>query len=282
MDDLVAAALSALPPPYHRLYDRLLAVTEPDQRIRALWLSGSLARGVADAGSDLDVLLAVRDDAFSDFADGWRDWLATIAPTIIARALPFAPGSFYSTTVDCARLDVVVEPVHKVRESGHRTRLVVFDRDNVDSTVPQPNPPATPDPERLDFLAEEFFRQLAIFPAAVVARQDWLLGVEGVHNARIMLYDIFVEANQPLPAMGVKQWSAKLTQPQRDVLLALPAAAPTPESVLAAMRATRDAFCAAGKRALLDCGRDWPGQLEAVVNGAFEQLLVDRYESSEQ
>jgi len=40
-------------------------------RIRALWLSGSLAKHTADGGSDLDILLAIRDGDFDEFAAHW-------------------------------------------------------------------------------------------------------------------------------------------------------------------------------------------------------------------
>ncbi|HEX3812672.1 MAG TPA: nucleotidyltransferase domain-containing protein [Mycobacteriales bacterium] len=274
MDHQLEKALRPLPATYHRLLDKVLATVEPDDRIRALWLSGSLARGVADAGSDLDLLIAVRDDALPEFVDGWQEWLATITPTIVARPLPHAPGSFYSTTVDCARLDVVIESVRDLAGSAHRTRLVVLDRDGLDSTVPQPKPPAQPDPERMDFLVEEYFRQLAIFPAAVVAREDWLLGIEGVHNARLMLYQLFVEANQPLPAMGVKQWTSKLTAAQRDVLQGLPAVAPTRDSVIAAMHATVEAFAHAGREALVAAGRTWPAELADAVDAGLRNTFA--------
>ncbi len=264
MTDQVRAALAPLPAAYHTLFDRVVDQAKSDERIRALWLSGSLARGVADAGSDLDVIVAVSDDVFDEFARGWRDWLAAITPTAIARPLPGAPGSFYSTTVDGSRLDVVAEPVGRVG-THHRQRLVVFDRDNLDSTVPQPDPPPGPDTDRIRDLIEEFFRQQAIFPAAVLAREDWLLGVEGVHNARLMLYQLFVESNQPLPPMGVKQWSAKLTAGQRDLLRTLPPTAATPESVIAGMRASRDAFCTAGRAAAAGCGVEWPEDLQRLT-----------------
>src|ERR1700677_4849843 len=76
----------------------------------------------------------------SSTAACWREWLATITPTLIARELPFAPGSFYSTTTGCERLDVVCEPVSKLSASPHRYRRVVFDRDGLDASVPDPEP----------------------------------------------------------------------------------------------------------------------------------------------
>jgi hypothetical protein len=266
MNDPIASAISPLPPEYHDLFDRVRRSADTDQRIRALWLSGSLARGVADIGSDLDVIVTIADDDRAEFADGWREWLAAITPTLIAKPLPFAPGSFYSTTVDGCRLDVVVESVSELPKTPHRRRIPVFDRDGL--TIPEPAEPNGPDEAKMRELVEEFFRQQAIFPAAVVGRNDWLLGVEGVHNARLMLYQLFVEANQPLPPMGVKQWSAKLTEPQRKTLESLPVPAADAESVTEAMRATREAFYRAGTEIL---GPDWPTGLQNAVDALLSR-----------
>ena len=41
----VETALRKLEPGYARIFERALAVVEADERVRALWLSGSLARG---------------------------------------------------------------------------------------------------------------------------------------------------------------------------------------------------------------------------------------------
>jgi hypothetical protein len=109
--DRSPAPLAALVPSYRPIFDRLLTVCEGDERIRALWLSGSLAQGTADGGSDLDCLLAIRDPDFDEFAARWREWLAAMTPTLLARELPLARGAFYSTTTGCERLDVVCEPV---------------------------------------------------------------------------------------------------------------------------------------------------------------------------
>jgi hypothetical protein len=106
---------------------------------------------------------------------------------------------------------------------------------------------------------------MTIFPAAVVAREDWLLGVEGVRGAQLLLYQLFVEANQPLPPMGVKQWSAKLTPGQQDVCAGLPATTATRDSVLAAMRATAAAYRAAASQILAANDVAWPAEFERAV-----------------
>ena len=56
---------------YARKRDELLAriaqELEADDRVLAAWLAGSFGRGVADAWSDLDLHIAVADDAFTAF-----------------------------------------------------------------------------------------------------------------------------------------------------------------------------------------------------------------------
>lgn len=266
--------LARLVPSYRPIFDRLLAVCEADERIRALWLAGSLAKGTADRGSDLDSLLAVRDGDFEAFTSSWREWLASITPTLLARELPFARGSFYSTTAGCERLDVICEPVSKVPESPYRYRLVVFDRDGLDATVPAPEPPAGPDPQRLRDLVEEFFRIEAMTPQMLIERGDYLVVVNGVQGLQGMLYDVFVECNQPQPPMGIKQWSARLTPEQRQILTGLPVAAPEPGSIVTALRAVVDAMRTSGRAAVTACGGSWPTDLDEGVQRFVDASLA--------
>jgi Nucleotidyltransferase domain len=271
--DRTPEPLNALPSSYRPLFERVLTVCEKDPRIRALWLSGSLATGAADGGSDLDTVIAVRDDDFDDFVAHWRDWLRSITPTLIARELPFAPGSFYSTTIGCERLDVIAERVSSLPETPHRVRRVVFDRDGLDATVPAPEPIPGPDPAKLLAIVEEFFRILAISPFMLNQRRDYLVVLEGIHTLRKMLYDVFVESNQPMPARGIKQWSAKLTPDQLDVLQGLPAATPDREALAPALRAVVEAMRTAGRQAVVSTGCPWPVRLENGVMRFFDQAL---------
>lgn len=277
----VSTALSAaveslrpLPVGYQALFARLLTVTEPDQRVRGLWLSGSVGRGTADAGSDLDVVVTVADASFQDFCAGWRDWLASITATIIARDIPGVPGAFYSVTPGCERFDVVVERVSDIASAHGASRLAVIDRDSLAAHLSSvAAEQAGPSPAVLSSILEEFFRHQVIFPAAVVAREDWLLGVVAVGNVQRMLYEILVEANQPLPAMGVKQWSSRLTAGQRAHLESLPVPNPRRVEVLEAMLAVRLAMLTLGRETVTRCGVAWPEELAAATTAYHEREL---------
>jgi hypothetical protein len=277
MQDATADALAALPARYAELFARVLRAAESDDRIRAVWLSGSIGRGVADAGSDLDVAIAVAPGEFDAFAMAWRDWLAGVTPTVFARELPRLPGSFYSVTPDCLRLDVVAERAGSARPADLARRLLVLDKDGfaaeaASSAAGGPEGPEAvgPDGGRLAQLVAEFLRQMAIFPAAVVARQDWLLGVVGVQGAQLLLYELFVETNQPLPPMGVKQWSAKLTPRQRQICASLAAPTASRNDVLDAMRAAAATFRREAMAVLAAHEVPWPAEFDAAV-GRFWQ-----------
>ena len=245
---------------------------EADERVRALWLSGSLARGVADAASDLDLLIAVRDEDYQAFAASWREALAAITPTVVAQPLPSLPGSFYSVTATGERLDVVMEAVGAVPTSQFRYRLPVFDRDGLTALVPEPAPEPGPDRDRIARLIEEFFRQQFNLPAVTV-RQDWLLGAIAVQQIHMLLYQLFVVANAPLSPTGVKQWSAKLTAGQRRLLEQLPVPQPTEASVMAARAAAAAAFVGAARPLAERCGVPWPVDLERAASAFLAREL---------
>lgn len=261
---LARRALAPLPVGYHNLFDRLVAVAQRDDRIEAMWLGGSVARQAADAGSDLDVLVAVSDDAVDAFSADWRGWLESVTPVLLARQLPGMRG-FFATTGDCLRVDVVIEPASAIPQTPYRTRLVVVDKAGLTGLVPPPERRNGPVPERIAAIVEEFFRQQVIFPAAVVVREDWLLGVVGVHETQLLLYQLFAACNEPLPDMGVKQWSAKLHQRQRDVLAELAQPQANRVDVITAMHQVRAAFRTSGRDTVRGIGQPWPDDIDRAV-----------------
>jgi hypothetical protein len=258
--------LAALADGYGPLFDRAAGVFGADERVRGMWLHGALARGDADAGSDLDISLAVRDEDVAGFAAQWQQWLAEITPTLSAR--PLGPGSFYALTTTGERLDVFTEPVGKLPDTVLTRRVLVFDRDGVDRLIPPPDDPP-PDAGTIAYLVEETLRQAANFPVVVV-RDDWLMGVIAVQQVQLFLYQLFAESNKPMPPSGPKQWSHKLTGYQRRVLEGLPAAAPDERSVMAAREAALAVFFREAPPIARRGGVPWPAALEAGVRSYLD------------
>ena len=245
-----------------------------------MWLSGSLARGAADAASDLDLLVAVADDAHESFAGEWRDWLAAITPTVLAEELWFAKGSFFSVTPDFERLDIVVEAAAQLPSTMFRVRTVVFDHDGLDAIVPDVEPP-TPSAATVGKTVEEWFRVTGM-PEVLLVRRDWLLAAEHLHLLRSLVYRLYVECNQPLPMMGIKQWSSKLTAEQVATLEALPTDVRDVPSFIDAHLACSRAFLAVARPLAARLDVVWPHELEAAATRHFSDVLGidDPYPSS--
>jgi predicted nucleotidyltransferase len=256
--------LAPLPAGYRALFRRAVEIYERDARVRALWLSGSVARGTADVASDLDLLVAIRDEDLPAFAADWASLLREITPTVIARPLSFLPGSFYSVTPARERFDVVVESVGGLARTFFRSRLLVFDKDGIAGSVPPAVAGPGPSRERIAQLVEEFWRDFGMMDV-FVARGDVLLGIEGVHVLRGLLYQLFCEDDAPAASGGTKQWSARLRAAQRDVLEALPTGGRSIAEVIAASEAVGRAFVRDARAICARHGVAWPDDLDAAT-----------------
>jgi predicted nucleotidyltransferase len=263
--------VEVLPDTYQQLLERALVRFRADDRVRAVWLGGSLARGTADSASDLDLLLAVDDGAYEEFVAGWRAWLADITPTVIASAVPFVEGAFYSVTSGFERFDVVVERVSALPASFYRTRVVVFDQDGLDGHVPAPVSGRGPSADAVSALVTEYFRISAV--ETILVRDDWLLAREHLHVVSSLIYRLFLEANAPLPMMGVKQWATKLNHRQRAVLLSLPTAASEVEELRHAHLAHACAFLTNAEALARQLGQLWPAELEDAAAAHLRRTL---------
>ena len=255
----MAEAIAPLEDGYAALLARVAAALEGDHRVRALWIAGSVGRGVADAGSDLDLVVTVVEvEAFAEAA------VWALVDPVITIPIPGLAGCFAFTTRAGLRVDVVLETPADLAGSAYTRRVCVFDRDGLVVPVPSVEQPG-PDITWMHAVVVEFLRQSAIFPAAVVAREDWLLGQVAVHQYRQMLYDLLAESNRPRPETGVKQWSSRLTDAQRSLLAGLPVPEAERDSVVRAMRATRGALRTHGRSALEDAGGVWPVEVDDAM-----------------
>src|SRR3989442_14140958 len=83
-----------------------------DERVRVVWLTGSLAAGGADAQSDVDLRLAVRPQDFASLRGGWPGLVETVAPTVWRRLWAATPAQGVVGAISTAyvRFDMVVPP----------------------------------------------------------------------------------------------------------------------------------------------------------------------------
>ena len=256
------------PDGYGPLFDRAAEIFARDDRVRAMWLHGAFGRGAADAASDLDISLAVRDEDFDAFAATWTEWLAEISPTV--SAVPIAPGCFYALTPGCERFDVFSERISELPRTNLRRRVTVFDRDDLTASLPAPDDPP-PDPDTISRAVKETLRTAANIQTVLV-REDWLLGVVAVMTIHSLLFQLFAEANKPQPATGPKQYSFKLSPRHRTLLEQLPVPQPERQSVLDAREAALRLFLAEAPAVAAAADVPWPTELADAVLGYLDRI----------
>jgi predicted nucleotidyltransferase len=227
--------VDVLPSPYADLERRVRAAAERQPGFRALVYGGSLARGEADAYSDLDLIATVDDPAAFDAEAVVRE----ATETVLLRRLPFG---VVAVTPGWLRLDLVVR--------------------GADAPEHDPRPPD------VRGLAEEFLRVLGLLPT-VAGRGEWIVGSDGVWLLRLLLVQLCLALNGETAVTGVKRLNAKLTAAQRAEIEALPPIAATRDAVVEGHLAIARAFLRRARSAV----DDWPTPLEDATRAHLSREL---------
>ena len=110
------------------LIERALSVVRADDRITAAWLEGSFAAGTADAWSDVDLYIAVRDADYDAVVAERHNLINQIRPVLGYGENPIPSGFLvYANLQGMLRLDLIFT---KESEAGLRPRSrfkVLFD-----------------------------------------------------------------------------------------------------------------------------------------------------------
>ena len=89
-----------------RLLDQVRSLTMHDDRVIALVAYGSDALGRADAWSDLDLVVFVRDDSLAELRAGWRKWLGAIDGMLLMYEAGGSPRAIFTGQPTAIRVDL--------------------------------------------------------------------------------------------------------------------------------------------------------------------------------
>jgi hypothetical protein len=205
-----------------------------DERMRVLWLTGSLAGGTADAQSDVDLRAAVRATDFVSIEQWWPDLLTRIAPLLWQRRWPGPPDEVLlgAITADYLRFDLVIQALDDTRPRTLEAAQLLFDKDGEVQRFHLLTPSDRDPYVHLPLLVEDFIRLLGMLPI-VVERNDIPIGMEGqlaLHSMLISL--LLLERGIDRMTIGKRHVAALLTREQQAILSQVPALAPTMDSVI--------------------------------------------------
>lgn len=172
---------------YDTLIQRITRRLEDDDRVRAAWLSGSRARGSADAYIDVDVWLVTAASDRDAFIADWPQLADSITPTVLNQQVGDLPV-FHAVTSQWLRFDIAVATPADVPHRTRATLSVLFDKDGLDAQLRAAGKPLDPDPARVEELISEFFRVLGLLPV-VLGRGEFVLATSGAGMLRHMLIE---------------------------------------------------------------------------------------------
>lgn len=254
-----------------RAADRLRA----DERVRALWLTGSLAAGTGDAQSDVDLRAAVRAEDFATISQWWRALIGAVAPTVWARRWPSAPDEavLSAITLVYERFDLVVQSAEDSRPRLLEATRLLFDKDGLSERLPLRDAPPPEPLASLPFVVEEFIRLVGMLPM-VVERDDVPMGMEGqmgLHSLLISL--LLMECGIDRATSGKRHVVAHLDDEQRAVLAQVPTLAPTMDSIIQGRLAYARLFLPRAQRLMQAHRLSYPAAFEAATRRYLLETL---------
>ncbi len=220
---------------YEALQGRLLAALREDPLVCAVLLTGSRARGEADAWSDLDLGVVVNDGASAPVLERCKDAMAPLAhSTTIARG----PVIILSVlTSEALRADVLIEPISIATKRPQPSHQVLFGPGELTGSLQSAPGPPQMDPAAV---VNEFLRVLALLDV-VIGRQEYFVGMQGVMLLRDHLVDLFYIENGRDRNRSRKRINDQLTGEQRDLLHRQPALLQERRAVIDGHRAAAEA-----------------------------------------
>lgn len=241
-----------------------------DGRVAALFLGGSLGKGVGDDWSDADLILAAHPEHHAALVAEVRAWADAIA-TVVLWKQPY-PGAplFTAVTDDWLRFDLTVTiPGHVI--GAQATLKPLVDHAQVWAGLPETLPPRPLDPAALTALIEETLRILGLLPMAL-GRGELATGVTGAGLIRQQLIALLImETEPPLPP-GALHLARLISSRDVEMVEALPGAVATRESVIAANLAYAAAFLPRARIVAKRVGAVWPRALEEACARQWRRL----------
>lgn len=255
--------------------ERAADALRDDERVRAVWLTGSLAAGTADAQSDVDLRAAVRAEDFAVIGEWWQELIARIAPTVWTRRWPGPPDEAITSaiTTDYQRFDLVIQSITDTRPRAYEAAHLLCDKDGVAQRIPLTAPVQHNPLARLPYLVEEYIRLLGMLPI-VVERNDVAMGMEGQMGLHTILISLLLMENGiDRMATGKRHVAAFLNDDQRALLAQVPPLEPTMDSVIQGRAAYGRLFLPRARRLMESHGLAYPTAFEEATRRHLQDTL---------
>jgi hypothetical protein len=259
-----------------RVVEAAAQVLPAEPGLVAAWLGGSLASGVADEYSDVDLNVAVEDAHLDSWRETWPSVVERCAgPLVLAQAIssPEVVGGFALTTA-WEHVDLVVQARSELSPPEpcrilHDPEGLLEERRDV---VARGDPYYPADEVRL-------FLYLLGNLVVVAGRGELVVAHGGVGALRDLLVRLMLAGNGVRKTDGQKRLNPYLSAGQRAVLESLPIPAVDLDEILGACRRVRDAYVARARELARTTGSSFPDDLATATERHLTRHLGTRWRS---
>lgn len=242
--------------PQDDLLRHLVRGLQKREEVLAVWADGSRTRASADAYSDVDLGVAVADDALDQLLQS----LPALVRDCCDVALVKQAGRLVNVvTSDWTRADIFVRTRSEITGgiSGPVEPLHDPDRLIQEVSVPSGPPPAA----RVREVIDEFLRFLGLLPVAV-AREEWVGAYIATGTMAAQVAELMQFQNRTHRIGGALRLSERLTEPQRRMFAELPHLSPDREALVAVQTALAEMFFPLAREVAAAAGVAYPAKAE--------------------
>lgn len=240
--------------------------------IKALFLSGSHANGLADAYSDIDFLLVADEGANDDMSGAWRTAISQLGEIILWWDRNTVPTLINAITDDWTRIDVIILKPDQMGAHTQEGLKPVFDHKAIYESLPAQKPKPAPNVAKFKYQIENFIRILGLLPLAV-GRKEYINGVLGVFHLRNLLVELLIEETDAPNRGGVLHLNRLITDEQKTLLTELPPPVPEHDAMIAAHLAYAAAYLPRARKRAKTLGLEWPERFEEVTWAKLQEAL---------
>ncbi|GAA4995672.1 nucleotidyltransferase domain-containing protein [Actinopolymorpha pittospori] len=254
--------------------EQLSATLSAEPSVRALWLTGSLARGDADRFSDIDLVAVIAGASLTEVASSIEARLASEFDLVLQRSRGdegFRLLNF--VTEDWKRFDLSLFSTEAIGRSKLRGLRTLFDKDGLNLPVGEGDPPKSEaTPEQVSFVVSEFIRVLGLLPV-VMHRGDLVGAGSGSGLLREHLITLLKYEGPAQTMRGALNETKSLSPAATSAVLGLPALCAEESSILDFNRACWEIFAQFGPKISQQYDVEWPTALVQAVRSRLARDL---------
>jgi hypothetical protein len=248
----------------------MCAVFTDDQKMRALFLSGSFGRDFEDDYSDFDFVAVVADDATKAVSEKWRATLEAHEPVVYWKQFDRPITLVNAISERWLRCDLVVVGADAMARFTKEGLKPLIDRDGLYDGLTDTALFRGHDARRIDGIINEFIRVLGLSPVAI-GRNETVLAGTGAGLLRSLLIDLLVEEQEQAQRGGALHLNRVLDAQDLKALDAIWREPKMNETISGAHIAYAQIFFPRAKALAAKAGVKWPTEFENATRAHLKE-----------